>query len=282
MSYSVARAGGLRMTPGRVTALVIGVPIVLALIAFTGLNFVADLGQASFPVSDSFPVNNGQVTAQIAGDITLRQGPVSAAQLTGTAHYSLFRPTVTKSGSTVSFDCRFHFGNCSLDGTLEVPENTAVSLSTSGGDVSLGNYAGDLTLRSDGGNVTAGHLTGHLLSLSTSGGDVNIGTLNGTGPVRLTTEGGNITGQAIAAPAVTAQTAGGDVSLTFIQAPSSLTITGEGGNITLVLPRGATRYRFNVSTDGGNVTNTVPNDPNASDTIYVHTAGGDINITEAS
>jgi hypothetical protein len=212
MSYSVARAGGLRMTAGRITALVIGVPIALALIAFTGFNFVADLGQASFPVNDSFAVHNGQVTAQIAGDITLRQGPVNAARLTGTAHYSLFRPTVTESGSTVSFDCSFHFGNCSLDGTLEVPQDTAVSLSTSGGDVSAS-----------------------ALDATT---------------LQLTSDGGNVSADSVVAPTANVRSIGGDVSMTFIQAPGSLTITSDGGNVTLALPHGA--YRFVTSADGGN------------------------------
>jgi hypothetical protein len=266
------------MTPGRIAALAIGVPVVLAIVGFTSFNFVADLGQASFPVSYGIPVSDHHLTAQVDGNITLRQAQVSTAELKGTARYSLFRPAVTQNGNTVSFNCRFQFGNCSLNATLVVPEQTAMSVSTKGGDVSLGNYAGDLTLNTDGGNLTADSLTGDL-QFSTGGGDVNAGALNAHGPLRLTTDGGNIDAQAVVASTTVIQSGGGDVSLRFTQAPAKVQITSDGGNVTLVLPHGD--YAFDTNADGGNDSH--PADGTSPTSIInVQSGGGDINITAAS
>ena len=279
---SQAGPASLRLTPGRIAALALGVPFALGLIAFGGFDMVSALGQASFPVNHTFTVTDGKVTAQIAGNITLKQAHRSDAWLDGTARYSLFRPAISESGGTVNFDCHFYLGNCSLDGTLEVPENAAVSLSTAGGDVTLGNYTGDLTLHSDGGNLSADELTGSRLSLTTSGGDVNVNTLtvSGTTALNLASDGGNISAQNVTAKAATVTTAGGDVYIRYTRGPQSVTINADGGNVTLVLPHGD--YAFNVGSDGGNVSYpSGENDLGAADKINVHTAGGDINVTEA-
>jgi hypothetical protein len=294
MSYSVARAstgdgsaGRLRMTPGRIAALAIGVPVALMLIAWTGIGFVGSLlGQASFPVSYRVPVSHGQVTAQVAGgNITLRQAPVSAAELKGTAEYSLLRPTVTASqtatGTMVGFDCHaFPIGNCSLDATLVVPLRTPVSLSTGGGDLRVSDFTGDLTLNTYGGTVTAGNLTGQLIQLHTGGGDLQASALNGQ--VQLTSDGGTVTVNAMAATPATVQSGGGDVRLTFTQVPGKLRIISDGGTVMLVLPHGNARYNIVTTPDGGTVSDSVPTDSSATNTIVVQSGGGDINITEAS
>lgn len=285
-SWENGPGGRLRVTPGRVAALALGVPIALAMIGWTAFNVVALLGQASFPVDYSFPVQGGQVNVQIDGNVTVQQAQLSGgrAELRGTAHYSLFRSSVTEKGDTVTYNCHSVFGNCSLDGTLQVPERTAVSLSTSGGDLSVGNFTGNVKLNTDGGNVNVSSLTGGL-QVSTAGGDVNVGTVNDTGLLRLTTDGGNITGQAVNAPSAIAHTAGGDISLTYTTVPTNLQITTDGGNVTLDLPHDSTAYQVSATTDGGNVhiDSSVHQDSSAhGHTIYVHTAGGDINITEAS
>ncbi|HEX6525699.1 MAG TPA: DUF4097 family beta strand repeat-containing protein [Streptosporangiaceae bacterium] len=273
------------MTPARWLTLVLGVPVLLTLIGWTSFSVVDQLGQASFPVHASFPVSQHQVNVQIDGNITLRQAKMSGAQLTGTAHYSLFRSTVTVTGSTVRYHCPNPLGNCELNGTLQVPMSTAASLSTAGGDLTVPSFAGDVTLHSDGGNVNVGSLTGSL-QISTAGGDVNIGTVSDPHSLlRLTTEGGNITGQHITAPQATVQTAGGDVSLKFTLPPVDLQMTADGGNITLFLPHLASGYLVSASSDGGNVRidRSVHRNSSASGhAINVHTAGGDISISEAS
>jgi DUF4097 and DUF4098 domain-containing protein YvlB len=283
MTRDAAGHSGIRMTPGRIAALAIGVPVALAIIGFTSFSWVAQLGQASFPVSYSIPVSDHHLTAQVDGNITLRQAQVSNAELKGTARYSLFRPTVTQNGSTVSFNCRFRLGNCSLNATLEVPEQTAMSLSTSGGDVSVAGFTGNLKLNTSGGHLTAGDLTGQLLQISTGGGDVDASVLNSPGQVQVNSDGGHVTVSAMAAMA-TVRSGGGDVNLTFTQVPSNLQIISDGGHVTVVLPHGNAKYDISPSPDGGNlsISNSVPRGPGAKNIISVQSYGGDINITEAS
>ena len=179
--------GKLPMTSARRTALVLGVPVLLVIIGFASLSAVAQIGQASFPVHDTFPVRDGQVSVDVqSGNITLRQAAsatngTGTAELTGTGHYSLWRPAVTTSGDTVRYRCpHLALGNCDLDGTLQVPASTAVDLSTAGGDVTVPSFtASQLALNTDGGNINAGDLDGHI-SLHSSGGDVTVATLAGS------------------------------------------------------------------------------------------------------
>ncbi len=277
----------LPMTPARWLTLVLGVPVLLAIIGWTGFSAVDQLGSASFPVSYTFPaIAHGPVSAQIeSGNITLRQAAVSRAELTGTAHYSLFRAIFTPSGNTVRYHCPLVLGNCELNGTLQVPMRSTVSLSTGGGDVSVQDFTGDVTLNTGGGNLTAGTVTGRL-DLDTGGGDVNVAALTGP-PATMVTGGGNLTIKALATSGTTTvQSYGGDVSLTLSQ-PGNVTVTSYGGNVTLVLPRARdARYDIQPNAGGGNVNglDSVPAPASSSHqyTIKVNSYGGDITFSAAS
>src|SRR5581483_9022449 len=108
-------SGRLHMTPGRVAALTIGVPIVLAMIGWLSLTLVALLDMESFPVNVTIPVAGKQLTAQIDGNVTVRQqAGVSNGKLTGIAKYNLIRPSVTTSrtatGWRVGYRCDIGVG----------------------------------------------------------------------------------------------------------------------------------------------------------------------------
>src|ERR1019366_7697930 len=157
--------------------LVIGVPLVLGLIGWTGFGVIADFGQASFPVSSyTMPVDHGQLVANVAN-----------------VQYTLIRPAVTDSttasGTTIGLNCHMQIDNCALDATLSVPYNTAVTLSSGGGDIAIAGTGGNVSLSSDGGNVTVSGVGGNA-SVSTGGGDLTASTL--AGQLRFDTEGGNV------------------------------------------------------------------------------------------
>jgi hypothetical protein len=268
------------MTPGRVVALTLGVPIILALMAALGLSAISALDIQHFPVNVRFPVANKQLTAKIDGNLTVRQDPASSiAQLTGTATYSLVRSAVTISGTTVRYRCRWGMGDCSLNGTLTVPSQTHVTLTTAGGDVTMGSYTGSLALNLDGGNLNAGEVRG-TMQVNSSGGDVTVTTLDG--PVELTTGGGNINIGAVTRDnGGTVRSDGGDVTMTFTTDPGNLTIDSNGGNVRLVLPNADTDYVYNIKPDGGN--ESVPrSQTGARHTVTVNSNGGDVTITAAS
>lgn len=268
----------MRMTPGRVTALTLGVPIALALIVAGGLSCVSAIDIQHYPVNATFPMVSNQLTANIDGNLTVRQDPASSGgQLTGTATYSLVRSAVTISGTTVRYHCRWDMGDCSLDGTLTVPPQAAITLTTGGGDVTMANYTGNLALSLDGGNLNVGTLSG-TMQVSSSGGDVSVTTLDG--PMQLDTSGGNINIGAVTSSAGgTVQSDGGDVTMTFTKVPANLSIDSNGGNVRLILPDADRDYIYNVSTEGGNKDYpSLVRGSHPAVTVTVNSEGGDVTI----
>ena len=236
------------MTPGRWITLLFGVPIALALIGWTAFSLVSDIGQASYPVSATIPLQNGHLVASTNGsDITLHQDQArsSTARLTGTVQYSLVRPKFTVVGTDVSLDCHIPTGNCGLNATLDVPADTPVDLVTGGGNVN----ASDL---------------GGIVNFTTAGGDVTVNDLF--------------------SPHVRLETGGGNITLVFTKAPTSLDITSSGGDVNVVLPHGSTYRPLTVKTHGGDYTPspTVPTSLASPHVITVDSGGGNVSITEAS
>jgi Toastrack DUF4097 len=279
-----ASGGALRMTPGRWIALAIGVPVALALIAWSAFSLVAGIGQASFTFSRSIPVQHGQLAASTGGgDITVRQDQARSgtARLTGTVQYSLVRPRVTISGAGVHLDCRLPTGNCGLSATLDVPLDTAVNLASEGGNMQVSGIDSNVTLNSGGGDVTVSGVGG-IVNASTGGGNVTASDLTRT--LQFSTDGGDVNGNGLSAPQVTTESGGGNVTLVFTGVPTNLSVTSDGGDITIVLPQGNTRYAITYNPDGGNYSAQVPttSSKSAKNQINVQSGGGNITISQAS
>ena len=274
----------LPMTPGRWLALMIGAPIALALIGWTGFSIVSGIGQASFPVTATIPLENGKLAASTGGaDVTLHQDQArgSTARLTGTVQYSLVRPRFTVIGTAVNLDCHPPTGNCGLNAALDVPADTPVDLATGGGNVQASGIQRDVTMDTAGGDVTISG-TGGNTDLSTGGGNVTAGDLGGT--VKFTTAGGDVTGNDLFSPDVALETGGGNVTLVFTRAPANVDITSSGGDVTVMLPHGSTYYHVKVTADGGDYTPspTVPTSSRSGNAITVDSGGGNVSITEAA
>jgi hypothetical protein len=273
--------GALRMTPGRWAALVFGVPIALALIGWSAFSLVAAVGRASFPVNTPIPIQDGHLVASTGGgDITVHQDQTrgGAARLTGTVQYSLIRPRLTISGAGVHLDCRLPTGNCGLNATLDVPLDTAVNLTSEGGNMQVSGIDSDVTLNSGGGDVTVSGL-GATANVSTGGGNVSASDLGST--VQFSTDGGDVNGAGLSAPQVTTYSGGGNVALVFTRVPANLKIISDGGDINIVLPPGSTDYAINYVTDGGDYS--APGVPvsKSGHPIDVESGGGNISIAES-
>ncbi|MFY9929486.1 MAG: DUF4097 family beta strand repeat-containing protein [Streptosporangiaceae bacterium] len=280
-----SRPASLRMTPGRRVLLAFGVPVILLLIVWNGFSLIATFGTATFGVSGSIPVVNGQVVASFGGgNVTLSRSQAggSTAQLTGKVQYSLVRPRFSEhtgpAGTNVNLHCRIPTGTCQLSANLAVPAGTGVNLSSQGGDMTVSGVSGDATLSSAGGNVTVSG-GGGIADVSTSGGDLTASNLGGI--AKFSTGGGNVTGNDLAAPATTINSSGGDVTLVYTKVPDRVNVSSAGGNITVLLPPGSTRYDISDSTGGGDYTASVPAG-SSSHTITVNSAGGDITIAQSS
>ena len=270
------------MTPGRWVTLLIGVPIALAFIGWSGFGLVADIGQASFPVSATIPVEHGRLVASTGGgDITVHQGQLSggAARLTGTVRYSLVRPHFTANDSGVSLHCGLPTGNCGLNATLDVPPRTMLDLTSGGGNMQVSAIQGNVTLNSGGGDVGISAIGG-TADLLTGGGNVTASDLGGI--LTFTTSGGDVNGSGLFSRHVTLSTGGGNVSLVFTQVPDNIRISSSGGDVTIVLPRGSTSYAIQSNAGGGDYHGSVPTNDASGHKIKLDTGGGNISITEAS
>lgn len=279
--------GRLRVTPGRVAALALGVPIALAMIGWTSFNIVALLGQANFPVNVTIPLHDNRLTAQIYSDLTLHQGPVGAARLTGTAHYSLFKPVLdvdpTATSTSVGYDCHVPVGNCGMSANLVVPQNADVSLSTGGSDLTVPDFTGNATFDTQGGTFSSsGSLKGEF-QLTTGGGDLDASMLNETGSntLQVNTEGGTVNADPVVASNSDFKSGGGDVNLKFANVPGTLTIHSYGGTVNLVLPSTG-GYAFSLTSHGGTLNNPRSSTRGSTNSIVVDSGGGDINITYAN
>ena len=273
----------LRMTPGRWITLAIGVPIALAFIGWSAFSLIADIGQASFPVSATIPVEHGRLVASTGGgDITVHQGNLSGgtARLTGTVQYSLVRPRFTVTDSGVSLHCRLPTGNCGLSATLDVPPRTTVDLTSGGGNMNVSGIQGNVMLDSGGGDVGISGIGG-TANLLTGGGNVTASDLGGI--LTLTTSGGDVDGSGLFSPHVTMSTGGGNVSLVFTRVPDFISIGSSGGDINIVLPHGGTAYAITAHTAGGDYSAPgVPTNDASGNKIKIDSGGGNVSIAEAS
>jgi hypothetical protein len=270
------------MTPGRWATLAIGVPIALVLIGWSAFSLVASIGQASFPVSATIPVQNGRVVASTGGgDITVHQGQVSGgtARLTGKVEYSLVRPRFTVSGSGISLQCDVPTGNCGLDATLDVPSHTAIDLTTGGGNMQVSGIQGNVTLDSSGGDVGISGIGGTADVLS-GGGNLTASGLGGV--LDFGTSGGDVDGSGLFSPHVTTDSGGGNVTLVFTAVPDYVKVGSSGGDITIVVPRGSASYHIKSTLSGGAYSASVPTNNASRHTIQVDSGGGNISIAEAS
>jgi hypothetical protein len=254
------------------------VPVILALIGWTGFSLVSRAARASFPVSYVMAVQRGQLTAGVNGaDITVRQADGSSARLAGTVHYGLFRPRVTRSGNEVNVNCPGISSNCGLAATLDVPRLAGLTLSSGGGNLTVPGVAQTVSLTSDGGDVRVSGVPG-AATVRTGGGNLTAGDMGGA--LKFTTDGGDVNGSDLAAPTLSTNSGGGDVNVAFAKVPANLDIISDGGDVNIVVPRGAAAYRISTTADGGDDTVSVPTSSSSGDQITVDSGGGDITISE--
>jgi len=132
---------------------------------------------------------------------------------------------------------------------IYVPENVGTDLTTSGGNISLKNLAGDQRFNTSGGNLDLEQLSGKVNG-RTSGGNINLQGCKDD--IELNTSGGNITA--------------GNCS-------GNLKLTTSGGGLRLDELKG----NINASTSGGNVRG-----KNISGELKAHTSGGNVDLEDLS
>jgi putative adhesin len=272
----------LPLTKGRVLALVLGVPLVLALIAWTGLTEVAYAGLGSYPVRLAVPVHGSTVSLSASdADVQVTQAAGSQLRLTGKAEYSLIRSTVTwhstPSGVVVSPHCHFFVGICSFSLRTVLPAGKRAVLSAGSGNLTLRGLTGPVSVGSGSGNVQA-NLLSSTVSLQDGSGDITGSALSGP-QVTIKASSGDISIDSLASLDVVVSDGSGDISLTFSKVPSRVRVIDSSGDVALVLPPGPARYRVNATTSSGNRTVHVPTTSGSAHVITVSDGSGDISVT---
>lgn len=252
----------LPLTVGRLTALVIGIPVSLAIIAWGGLNAVALISLDSFQFHRSLAPSGSQVDISVgSGSLTLIASSDGQVQLSGVARYGLVRPTVdvatTASGLSITANCSWLLvDQCSVDLTVAIPSGLAVSASADAGDITASNL-GNLTLQADSGDL-----------------QVN----GGSGLVHLSTDSGQITGVAMDASEVNATADSGDISLDFAQAPADVSVQDDSGDVTVDVPAGGPAYAVSAHSGSGTTSIEVPTNPTSTHSISASVDSGNVVI----
>jgi hypothetical protein len=152
-----------------------------------------------------------------------------------------------------------------VDFIVTVPGRYNVDLKTSGGNITVGDLAGQMQAHTSGGNVKLGNIDG-TVDAGTSGGNVSLGSC--TGDTRLHTSGGDVRAEKIIGRADLG-TSGGDIVVKFVE--NTLSAHTSGGDVEAAIG-GALKGDCSLGTSGGDVKVTV--DRAAAFQLDAATSGG--------
>lgn len=249
------------------TTLAIGIPIILVVIGWTGLNLVNLLGMKTVTESLSFALSGARhVSVDTgSGSVTVTSGSVEEVEVMRTSRYGLARPQyidgATDEGVALGGHCSPTIGfNCTVSYEITVPADVSVDLASGSGTIRVSGIHGDVVARAGSGSVLADGLPGALTLRSSSG------TVRATG---------------IDATTVTASTGSGSVLLDFTTAPRDVTARSGSGGVRIGVPPGSGPYRVDATTGSGTRTVDVRTDPSSAKTITAHIGSGDVAVGQS-
>lgn len=291
----------LPLTPGRRAALIIGVPVCLALVATTGFNTLANFAEGRYPVKYPIGPTTKSLVLNMSGQLTVKSTTAGEGALDGTAHYSYVHPAPigNEAGgvTTLGYQCPVLLGDCELDGTVTVPATVTtltahsgsgdatvtgaaggltgpVTISTGDGDLSVSDVSGPLRLSTGSGTVSVSAITSATLSASSGNGGIHATGVSSP-TITANTDSGSITMSSVNATTVTASSGQGDIDITFTGTPPrNVHVNTDSGSVTIVLPPGNTEYHVHASTDSGSVTDDLLSNSNpATKNVITATSG---------
>ena len=137
---------------------------------------------------------------------------------------------------TLTFTCSTD--DCGVDYDVQVPDGTAVRISTSAGDVTLSVLSGAVQAATSAGKITGSGLSARQARFTDSAGDVLIG---------------------------------------FTAPPASLYADSDAGDVTILLP-GSASYRVAASSQAGAVHVTVPQSAGSGNAVTAQSEAGDVAV----
>nr|MBC8504296.1 DUF4097 family beta strand repeat protein [Chloroflexota bacterium] len=215
--------------------------------------FHADLVSAEAEEKWQFSTNGTTVLVveSSAGDISIVGG--DSDQVSVTAHKTAWHSTnekaqaeleemnitVTQTGNNITVRYQQNpkvviagsIRNDKVDFSITVPTDTAVTTSTSSGDVFLTDSIGEADLHSEFGDITASNVTGSLIVDSNSGEIVARDISAGKKDIDLRTEFGNIELENSTGDNIEVRTNSGRVELIEVDASNNIMIHSDFGKI---------------------------------------------------
>jgi len=251
-----------------VTAVLVGVPFVLAAAGWGAFSVVGTFAHASEQHQASYDWNGGEISLSVgSGRVTVEAGAGSRVDVSYTEHYELKKPTVSAAtadgGLQLNAKCPGGiFGNnCAVNYTLTVPASAHLVVHT-----------GDGTVR----------ISGMVNGVSADTGDGGIHLTDVGGDVVARTGDGGIDATRLRSTSVQAETGDGGIRLEWAIAPTSVTATTGDGGIVLAVPSGSGPYNVSATTGDGRAQVNVPTDKASSSSITAHTGDGGILIDNLS
>lgn len=231
------------VTPGRLAVLAVGMLLLVIPVVLQGtLTVIGVLGMGTYQQELQLPAPPRSALS-ILGDSSLRITGTPAEQrgdgvrLVERVRYGPRRPTVTAAMQAdrlvITTRCPVYPSTvCSVELTLQVPADTALTVRTGGGDVVVDGLSGTLRLDTGGGRVVGTALRGAEVSGRSGGGDVLLSFADP--PAR-----------------VVAGTTGGRVVLTLPGGPYAVDAGSSGGRVTVAVPTAPAAPRRVAAHSGG-------------------------------
>lgn len=251
-------------TTGRITALAIGLPLVLGVVGFQAFDMVGLMAQTSEHHEATYPWHGGEIALDISsGGVTVVTGDNNTVGVSYTEHYQLKRPTVSATPAAAGLQLKarcpgaLFSNNCYINYTLTVPSSAKMTIHTGNGGVRVADLTGALSVSTGAGGVNLTNVSGDLVAHTGDGG------VNATG---------------LRSSALQVHTGNGGINLQWASAPTSVSVTSGNGGVQLTVPAGSGPYRVTVSSGNGGRDVSVPTNPSASSSITVHTGNGGIRV----
>jgi Putative adhesin len=160
-------------------------------------------------------------------------------------------------------------GHSEMDGryTIRVPKRFETDLRTEGGDVTAGEITGNMTVKTSGGKLVFKHLEG-TLDADTSGGSIEVEDCRG--PIKIETSGGHIT-VADGTGTLDAKTSGGRIDVRNFSGDTE--VRTSGGNLSLERIKG----KITGKTSGGSIRASIPHALVGD--VKLQTSAGNIDVS---
>jgi hypothetical protein len=230
----------------RPAVILAAVAVAVILSAFGLLNAAGTLYEREWNLDSRYPTSglHGVVIEASAGDITVRttNSPDVVVQRKVSAAWARPKPSGEVSGGVVRLadDCpSWVFGHCQVSYVISVPADFTVDAHSGAGDIEVVGVSGQMKVDS-------------------GAGDVSVRDFDGT--------------------EVAAESSAGDVEVTCDAQPDRLRAVSSAGDVTVGLPDGSGPYDVETSTDAGDTTSHVREDPAARSRVTAVSSAGDVTV----